>query len=136
MNIKTKNLLKNIGLWFLQILFALVFVMAGFPKLTGGAGWVSRFENWGYPDHFVLVIGAAEVVFALALLVPRLAGYGAAGLAVVMLGAFATHVIHSETTQVPFTGGFFLVTCLLAYARLPRPLPFGKQSAPIEESPR
>jgi putative oxidoreductase len=65
-------------------------------KVAGSPAWISRFRGWGYPDHFYLAVGVAELLGASALLIPRLSTFGAALLIVVMAGAAATHLIHHE----------------------------------------
>ena len=52
------------------------------PKLAGAEAHVRHFVTWGYPDWFRLVVGAIEVTSAVLLLVPRLAFFGAMGIAV------------------------------------------------------
>jgi hypothetical protein len=64
---------RSIAIWFLQFLLAALFAIQGIMKLTGSSAWISRFNAWGYPDHFYLVVGLAELLGAIALLIPRLA---------------------------------------------------------------
>lgn len=112
------KILKVIGIWFLQILFAFLFVvLVGSGKFLGAEMWAVRFEGWGYPGGFSYVIGGLEVLFGLALLVPKAAGIGAAGLIVIMVGAVGTHVLHGE----PFWGPlmFGLLLAIVAYVRRP-----------------
>jgi uncharacterized membrane protein YphA (DoxX/SURF4 family) len=110
---------RVVAVWLLSILTALVMGAAGLPKIFGHGGWATRFERWGYPGGFVVVIGVVEVVGALMLLMPRVAAIGAAVLAAVMLGAAATHLVHGEIARV----GVTLVLCavFLAIAWLRRP---------------
>jgi putative oxidoreductase len=110
---------RAVVVWILSILTALLLVAAGLPKILGQGGWVARFERWGYPAGFVLVIGVVEVVGALMLLIPRVAALGAAILAVVMLGATATHLLHGETPRIAVT--LVLCAAFVAIAWLRRP---------------
>ena len=110
--------LKTIGIWILQILFAFLFVANGWGKLFGlSEMWAGRFEGWGYPGGFSYVIGGLEILFGLALLVPKAAGIGAAGLIVIMVGAFGTHVLHGESFWGPVVFGLLLT--IVAYVRRP-----------------
>lgn len=110
--------LKTAGIWLLQILFAFLFVvLVGSGKFLGAKMWASRFEGWGYPDGFSYVIGGLEVLFGLALLVPKAAGIGAAGLIVIMMGAVGTHVLHGEPFWGPLVFGLLL--SVVAYVRRP-----------------
>jgi uncharacterized membrane protein YphA (DoxX/SURF4 family) len=111
----------RVGLWLLSILLAFVFVMAGLPKLQGVPGHVRAFAHWGYPDWFRVVVGGAEVASAILLLVPRLAFFGALGIAVIMAGATYTHVVRvpAEAGRAPFTLTLLALAALVAYARRP-----------------
>ena len=111
------KILKVIGIWLLQILFAFIFVVLGSAKFLQSEMWAGQFANWGYPDGFSYVIGGFEVLFGLALLVPKAAGVGAAGLIVIMVGAFFTHVLHGEPFWAPLVYGLLL--SVVAYVRRP-----------------
>ena len=119
-NSRLPRILKVIAVWLPTILFAMLFLQAGVGKFAASAAWSERLAGWGYPAGSNMVIGAVELLAAIALLVPRFAGYGAATIGVVMLGACGTHFLHGETTSTIFT--FVLATFLftLAWFRLPR----------------
>jgi putative oxidoreductase len=88
--------LTLIVVWVLRLLLATLFAIQGVVKLSGSPVWVSRFSEWGYPDHFYLAVGVAELLGAIGLLIPRLANFGALVLVVIMIGATATHIVHRE----------------------------------------
>ena len=79
-------------LWTLQILSAAMFLFSGSLKLTGAPMMVQMFGVIGLGQWFRYATGGIEVVSALLLLIPALAAYGAAALAVTMVGAIITHV--------------------------------------------
>jgi putative oxidoreductase len=79
-------------LWTLQILSAAMFVFSGSLKLAGAPMMVQMFGVIGLGQWFRYVTGGIEVASALLLLIPALAAYGAAALAVTMVGAIITHV--------------------------------------------
>jgi putative oxidoreductase len=87
---------KSICCWVLQLLLAAFFAIQGIVKLSGSPAWISRFRAWGYPDRFYFVVGLAELLGAVLLLIPRLAKFGAVMLVAVMVEATATHLIHGE----------------------------------------
>jgi putative oxidoreductase len=105
-----------IAIWTVTVLLALEFVLAGGGKFSTGGGWQREFIRWGLPAWFVPVVGAIEVGSALLILIPRFAALGAASLAVTMLGATATHAIHSEWNRVVTT----LILCILSLIVLRR----------------
>jgi len=88
--------LRSIAAWIVRLLLAALFVAQGISKLNGSPAWVARFRAWGYPDHFYLAVGLAELLGAIALLVPRLTTFGTSLLIVVMAGATATHALYRE----------------------------------------
>jgi putative oxidoreductase len=93
------KLLGAAGLWLLQILIAVGFVLIGIAKFADPS-WARKFERWGYPDGFYMVIGALEAAGGIALLVPRLTSYTAVLLCVIMIGASLTHWLHGEMARV------------------------------------
>lgn len=82
----------NVVLWVLQVLVAAAFLAAGLPKLAGGPEVVAVFDQIGFGQWFRYLTGGMEVLGALLLLVPRLAGVGALVLSAVMVGAVMTHL--------------------------------------------
>jgi putative oxidoreductase len=106
---------RLVTVWILQLLLAALFAIQGAVKLGGSKVWISRFDAWGYPDHFYLVVGLAEVSGAILLLIPRLAKFGVLLLIAVMVGATATHLIHHEpqvATTLVLTALLFVVLYL------------------------
>ena len=83
---------KEVGLWILTVLLALMFTNAGVRKFFENGGWTWMFRHVGFPDWFRIVIGVLETGAALLLLVPRTAAYGAITVIVVMLGAIGTNL--------------------------------------------
>lgn len=73
-----------------------IFLLSGGAKLAGLPFEIAAFERWGYPLWFMLVVGAFEVLLALALAVRRWRGVAAVIAATFMLGALATHLFHAE----------------------------------------
>lgn len=112
-----KSKIKKIFSWILQVLLGLEFLIAGQSKFTSMSSWESRFDDWGYPDNFFMIIGIVEVVCAVLLFFPKLAGYAALVLSIVMISASATHIIHNESPIVDMVILLLLLT--LFYLRIP-----------------
>jgi uncharacterized membrane protein YphA (DoxX/SURF4 family) len=83
---------KLIGSWTLQILVAAVFLLAGGSKLTGAAEMVRMFNVIGIGQWFRYVTGGLEVLGAIGLLIPAVAGLAAVLLSAIMICAVATHL--------------------------------------------
>ena len=98
----------KIALWIIQSLLALAFIAAGAMKLMTpidelavNMTWVTHFPEWA-----VRAIALADLLGGLGLILPsatRIAPYltplAAALLAVLMLGAFGTHVALAEAAH-------------------------------------
>ncbi|UBU11160.1 DoxX family protein [Nonomuraea gerenzanensis] len=101
----------RVVLWVLQIAVAGFFVMAALGKFAGAEPSVSTFEAIGFGDWFRILVGVLEVVGAVALLVPRLAGAAGLALAGLMAGAVLTEAFVSKGgVALPLV---LLVLCLL-----------------------
>jgi putative oxidoreductase len=99
----------------LSLLLALVFLASGLAKLASLEFELAAFERWGYPVWFMYLTGVIEVAGGLGLLINRLSAAAAAGLALLMIGAIATHVIHAEWGMLVAAGMIFLMSALRAY---------------------
>lgn len=97
-------------LWVLQGILGLFFIVASAgPKLLGEANAVQTFEDMGAATWFRYFIGLVELAGGIGLLVPRLAGLAAAGLALLMVGAAVTQafILH---------GGALVITPVVLFA--------------------
>jgi uncharacterized membrane protein YphA (DoxX/SURF4 family) len=114
--------LTNTLLWAAQILLGafFLFVAAG-SKLTGSHAAVQEFDAIGAGQWFLYMVGAVELVGAIGLVTPWLAGPAAAWLAADMAGATIINatVLHNTTygVNVWMTAVLCAVFVLLAYGR-------------------
>ena len=114
------SFLKSGLLWLVQVVIAFLFAVAAIGKLVSAPTWVSRFEAWGYPPKFYLVIGALEALGAIGLVIPRVAGYAASGLIVIMVGAAFTNISHHDGLEFIRPIVYLLVLAFIIYRRFPR----------------
>jgi uncharacterized membrane protein YphA (DoxX/SURF4 family) len=116
----------NIFLWILQVLLALAFLGAGTLKLITPKKKLR--ERMAYVDDFseptVKLIGAAEVLGALGLILPAATGIApiltplaATGLAITMIGAAVVHVRRGEAKQTPVNAVLFAIAVIIAWGR-------------------
>ncbi|MDL5157257.1 DoxX family protein [Actinomycetospora termitidis] len=78
----------TIGLWVLQVLLALMFVVgSGLPKLWGDAYAIQLFAELPGGQVLRYVVGVLEIAGGIGLLVPRVTALAAACLAALMVGA-------------------------------------------------
>ncbi len=90
----------NIITWVLSSILAILFVLAGVPKIMQMESIIQMFTVWGYPAWFALTIGVVEVIGGISLLIPRISFYSAIMLVIVMVGASYTHIAAGESMQV------------------------------------
>ena len=90
----TRSKAANIALWVFQIALAALFIINFGPgKLLGSDQAVQTFTEIGAGQWLRYVTGALEVAGGIGLLIPRLSGLAALGLAGVMSGAVLTELI-------------------------------------------
>lgn len=103
----------NTLLWAAQIVLAVFFAFAAVPKLAGAHTAVAMFGQIGAGQWLRYLVGTAELAGAVGLLIPRLAGFAAVGLAADMAGASIINaaVLHSAAVAmtVPLCAMFALI---------------------------
>ena len=87
---------RNIIAWVLQVLLGLAFIASGFNKLRDLTATIGMFGSMGLPSALAYVIGGAEVLGGIGLLIPRFTRLAAMGLIIVMIGAVFMHA-----TKIP-----------------------------------
>jgi putative oxidoreductase len=112
----------NITLWTLQLLLAALFIFGGVNKLLGlQQEMVDNFAKLGVGLWFRQLIGVLELAGGIGLLIPRLSGHAALGLAGVMVGAVFTHLfVQPPAYFAAIPGTLAVLFGLIARARWPR----------------
>ena len=87
---------RNIIAWVLQVLLGLAFIAAGFNKLRDLSATITMFTGIGLPTVLAYVIGGAELLGGIGLLIPRFTRLAAMGLVIIMIGAVFMHA-----TKIP-----------------------------------
>ncbi|WNV82644.1 DoxX family protein [Umezawaea sp. Da 62-37] len=100
----------NIVLWVVQILLAAYFVYSGY--LLFGDGTIRKFDEIGFGQWLRYLTGVLEIAGAVGLLIPRLCGLAALGLAGVMVGAVGTELF-LVAKGGPVLPAELLVVCLV-----------------------
>jgi putative oxidoreductase len=127
------------ALWLATLAVAAVFFWTGARKVLGAGGWVAGFTRWGYPSWFRVLIGVVEVSSAVLLLVPRLAVLGALGIAMTMIGALGTLVMHGASRSIATPLACFCLALVIGWARrrdFMAMLQLTREGAPSAPSPR
>jgi len=125
MNDKTKAIALTVG----AVVLAGVFVIFGAGKFIDPAKWIEKFSVWGIPTWFVPVSGALELAGAVGLLVPVVRGVAGIGLALFMVGAVATHVVHAEIGMIFVAGAILAGSAAVGWLRLSETMTFLRSRA-------
>ena len=120
---------KLVFVWIVTAVLGMVFLMVGSTKTFQPGMIAEQFAGWGYPAWFVPVIGVAELLGALLLLIPRTARYGAGLLVLVMAGAAFTHIRAGEWPNLAVNALFAAGLLWVGRARS------GGPSVPPESAP-
>lgn len=121
----------NIGLWILQVLLAIVYVLHSWLYVSWSPATVERMRQrrpnakpLGLPPSFRPFVGVSELLAAAGLILPGLTGIlpwltplAAVGLMVVMGSAVVFHWSRQETPSVIATGVLFILVTFVAYMR-------------------
>lgn len=118
------NTSKNYLILAVTLALAALYLFFGLGKFIDPDKWLAKFQNWGLPDWLVMVSGVIEVLGGVALLIPVLRGLAGIGLALFMIGAVATHVIHVEIGMIFFAGAIMVGSAIIGWLRLPESLSY------------
>jgi uncharacterized membrane protein len=112
----------NVTLWVVQVLMAAFFLVAAAgPKLVGERYAVQVFTEIGAGQWLRYLVGALELAGAIGLLIPRLTGLAALGLAALMVGAVLTQLLVLDSVVTALTPAFLgVVFGLVAWGRWPQ----------------
>ena len=122
---KTMTIKKGeLAVWVSRLL-AVMFLFAGTTKLLGSERDIGHFAAWGYPDWFRYVIGSAEVVSAVLLLVRRVSYLGAVGISITLLWAGYTFLVRvpEEAWRALPTLIILVIVGVVGYASRPTHAP-------------
>lgn len=110
----------NTALWIAQILLALAFGMAGWLKVSKPKAALEPKLQWmqDFPQSTVRIIGLAELLGAVGLVLPAASGFvpiltplAATGLAIIMVLAIGVHARRHEK-QAMVVNAVLLAMCL------------------------
>jgi uncharacterized membrane protein YphA (DoxX/SURF4 family) len=109
----------GVTLWVLQLIAAVLFAVSGFFKISGEAQSVTGFAQIGAGDWFRYLIGALEIVGAIALVIPLLSGIAGLVFSCLMLAAVITQFVMFDGDMIVFPGALLVVSLIIAWGRRP-----------------
>jgi uncharacterized membrane protein YphA (DoxX/SURF4 family) len=110
---------RNIGLWVLTGLVALLFVVTGGSKVAAVPPSPENFARWGLSLTVMRAVGAAEIAGGLALLVRPLSPLAALGLIALMIGAARTGFVFGEPLHIVLPLALIVALAIIAWGRRP-----------------
>jgi len=123
----THDRLVAAGMWTAQVVLATVFAGAGIIKLSVPLDRLVESMAWveSVPAALVRLVGAGEVLAAIALILPtasrpltRAAAAAASLLTVLMLAAAMVHLLRGELRMLPVNLTLAALAAFVAWARL------------------
>jgi uncharacterized membrane protein YphA (DoxX/SURF4 family) len=112
---------KTIALWAARVALAALFIFASSGKLMSRPEAIDGFQKLGAP-WLRWVVGACELAGGIGLLLPQTAGLAAFCLALLMVGAMASHVFVFGVSTIGLAAVAFALSAWVAYElRLKRP---------------
>ena len=116
----------NVALWIVQIVLAMMMLMAGAMKVMKSKEELHERMSWveDFSENTLKTIGGLEVLGAIGLILPAVTGIApvlvplaAVGLAITMIGATVVHVRRSEMPNVAITVMLLAMAVFVAWGR-------------------
>ena len=117
-------------LWTLQITVAVILLISGYTKVFLPHEQVAEAAEWtgAYTEIFVRYIGVIDILGGLGLILPgllniypRITGYTALGIAVLMVAAMVLHIDRYEFGAIWINIFILIASVIIAYGRLWHP---------------
>jgi uncharacterized membrane protein YphA (DoxX/SURF4 family) len=116
----------GIALWVVQVLVAAAFLVSGATKLSQPKENLVKNMAWveDFSQQTVRLIGAVEVLGAIAIVVPAMTGIlpwltplAALGLVLTMIGAALTHLRRTEYGSIATNAVLLVLAAFVVYGR-------------------
>lgn len=104
-------------------MLAVLYVMAGMPKLSNDPHTLAEFGHLGIGAAGMHTIGILEVAGAIALLIPQLCGVAALAFVALMSGATGLTLAHIGVANAAVPAAFLVAAAAAAWARRDRTAP-------------
>ena len=129
---------RNTALWIVQGVLAVMFLLAGVPKLVMSAEQMAAPGPIQLPVAFIRFIGVCEILGAIGMIVPGVTGIkpgltplGAAGLVIIMIGATVVNLVDGPAPAAALTVVLGLLAAFVVYGRGLRRKELGTQSGSV-----
>jgi uncharacterized membrane protein YphA (DoxX/SURF4 family) len=119
---------RNTTLWIVQGVLAVMYLLAGLPKLVMSPEQMATPGPIQLPVAFIRFIGVCEILGAIGMVVPGLTGIkpgltplGAAGLVIIMIGATVINIVDGPAPVAIATVALGLMCAFVVYGRWIKP---------------
>ena len=119
---------RNTALWIVQGVLAVMYLLAGIPKLVMSPEQMAAPGPIQLPIAFIRFIGVCEILGAIGMIVPGLTGIkpgltplGAAGLVIIMIGATVINIVDGPAPAAIATVALGALCAVVVYGRWMRP---------------
>lgn len=119
----------NTRLWLAQGVLAVMFLLAGIPKLVMSAEQMKTAGPIQLPVAFIRFIGVCEILGAIGMIVPGLLGIkpgltplGATGLVIIMIGATVVNIVDGPAPAAIITVVLGTLAAFVVYGRWMHPV--------------
>jgi uncharacterized membrane protein YphA (DoxX/SURF4 family) len=119
-----KTMPSNKVLWIVQGVLAVMFLLAGIPKLVMSAEQMAAPGPIQLPVAFIRFIGVCEILGAIGMILPGITGIkpgltplGAAGLVIIMTGATVVNLVDGPAPAAVLTVVLGLLAAFVVYGR-------------------
>ncbi|PVZ07946.1 DoxX family protein [Actinomycetospora cinnamomea] len=113
----TRSRARRYALVVLQVLLAAVYVASGIGKVGLDPTVVAGFAAMGIGPAGTVTIGVLELLGAIGLLIPRLAGLAATAFVALMIGAVVITAATVGVAMVPVPAVVLVLVAVVAWAR-------------------
>jgi len=115
---------RNTVLWIVQGVLAVMFLLAGVPKLVMSAEQMAAPGPIQLPVAFIRFIGVCEILGAIGMILPGVTGIkpgltplGAAGLVIIMIGATVVNIVDGPAPAAIITVVLGAMAAFVVYGR-------------------
>ncbi|MEV0134062.1 DoxX family protein [Dactylosporangium sp. NPDC050688] len=114
----TRSRIGNRVLWVMQVVVGVDFIVGGLAKLGGLQRMVDLFDHIGAGHWLRYFVGVVEIFGGIGILIPKLSGLAATGLALLMVGALYTNVVLIDESWAPLA--WLVIVAIIAWRRWPQ----------------
>ncbi|WP_299214110.1 DoxX family protein [uncultured Aquimarina sp.] len=115
------SIVKNILVYLLAIQFAGIGLMKVVMPFFGIDMFLESMAAINYDHTWTIIIGLIDLIGGIALIIPKLRGYGALGLIFLMHGAIGSHITNNDSFMTIAGGAGLSIVLLVILLLIDKP---------------